>query len=194
MCEVQGEHREHCHQTRRVLQVELFIHLVKCPLPPTKHPFNSDRASSFNPLVKHKFKKGLGPFINISGQKKATLKPWGNLMIGFPGGLGSMALLDLARGGYYSSEMDEKKRDNPRNDEILKKVTVLCRSERGLPRDTSGILYTLRCAEGRTEYMPDRTPGVVHFIKRSYPTIELVPIRLPGALTNGGGRRFVAGH
>ena len=75
--------------------------------------------------MKHKFKKGLEPFINISGQKKAVLKPWGNLTIGFSGGLGSTVLLDLVRRCYYSSEeVDEKKGNNPRNDDIWKKVTV----------------------------------------------------------------------
>jgi len=75
--------------------------------------------------VKHKFKKGLEQFINTSGQKKAVLKPWGNLTIGFSGGLGSTVLLDLVKRCYYSSEeADEKKGNNPRNDGIWKKVTV----------------------------------------------------------------------
>lgn len=53
------------------------------------------------------------------------LKPWGNLTIGFSGGLGSTVLLDLVRRCYYSpEEVDEKKGNNPRNDEIWKKVTV----------------------------------------------------------------------
>ena len=81
--------------------------------------------SCFDPLVKHKFKKGLEQFINISGQKKAVLKPWGNLTIGFSGGLGSTALLDLVKRCYYSfEEVDDKKGNNPRNDGIWKKVTV----------------------------------------------------------------------
>ena len=81
--------------------------------------------SCFDPLVKHKFKKGLEPFINTSGQKKFVLKPWGNLTIGFSGGLGSTVLLDLVKRCYYSSEeVDEKKGNNPRNDGIWKKVTV----------------------------------------------------------------------
>lgn len=81
--------------------------------------------SCFDPLVKHKFKKGLEPFINVSGQKKAVLKPWGNLTIGFSGGLSSTVLLDLVKRCYYSSEeVDEKKGNNPRNDGIWKKVTV----------------------------------------------------------------------
>ena len=81
--------------------------------------------SCFDPLVKHKFKKGLEPFINVSSQKKAVLKPWGNLTIGFSGGLSSTVLLDLVKRCYYSSEeVDEKKGNNPRNDGIWKKVTV----------------------------------------------------------------------
>ena len=81
--------------------------------------------SCFDPLVKHKFKKGLEQFINVSGQKKAVLKPWGNLTIGFSGGLSSTVLLDLVKRCYYSSEeVDEKKGNNPRNDGIWKKVTV----------------------------------------------------------------------
>ena len=75
--------------------------------------------------MKYKFKRGLEPFINTSGQKKSMLKPWGNLTIGFSGGLGSTVLLDLVRRCYYSpEEVDEKKGNNPRNDEIWKKVTV----------------------------------------------------------------------
>ena len=75
--------------------------------------------------MKYKFKKGLEPFINISGQKKAVLKPWGNLTIGFSGGLSSTVLLDLVKRCYYSSEeADEKKGNNPRNDGIWKRVTV----------------------------------------------------------------------
>lgn len=80
--------------------------------------------------MKHKFKKGLEPFINASGQKKAALKPWGNLTIAFSGGLGSTVLLDLVRRCYYSSgEVDEKEKkkkkgNNPRNDGVWKQVAV----------------------------------------------------------------------
>ena len=75
--------------------------------------------------MKYKFKRGLEPFINTSGQKKSMLKPWGNLTIGFSGGLGSTVLLDLVRRCYYSpEEVGEKKGNNPRNDGIWKKVTV----------------------------------------------------------------------
>lgn len=76
--------------------------------------------------MKHKFKKCLEPFINTSGQKKAVLNPWGNLTIGFSGGLGSTVLLDLVRRCYYSSseEVDERKGNNPRNDGIWRRVVV----------------------------------------------------------------------
>jgi cytoplasmic tRNA 2-thiolation protein 2 len=93
---------------------------------PTYDPsFSFGLRPCFDPLVKYKFKKGLEPFINTSGQKKAVLKPWGNLTIGFSGGLGSTVLLDLVRRCYYSADgVDEGKGNNPRNDGIWKKVTV----------------------------------------------------------------------
>ena len=100
--------------------------------------------------MKHKFKKGLEPFINVAGQKKAVLKPWGNLTIGFSGGLGSTVLLDLVRRCYYSSEeVDEKKGNNPRNDGIWGKVTV-CYVEVSevYPEVRQSRIDTFDCAQG----------------------------------------------
>ena len=102
--------------------------------------------------MKHKFKKGLEPFINISDQKKAVFKPWGNLAIGFSGGLGSVVLLDLVGRCYYSSkDVDERKGNSSRNNEIWKKVTVCYVEMSEVYRGTPGILYKLRYTKGRTD-------------------------------------------
>ena len=146
--------------------------------------------------MKHKFKKGLEPFINVSGEKKAVLKPWGNLTIGFSGGLGSTALLDLVRRCYYSSEeTNEKKGNNPRNDGIWKKVT-LCYVEVSevypevciSPGTTSGGLKIgqTRC---RIELRRLRSLSKNHTpLSSSSPSAFQMP------LINGGGRRSVAGR
>ena len=133
--------------------------------------------------MKHKFKKGLEPFINISGEKKAVLKPWGNLTIGFSGGLGSTALLDLVRRCYYSSEeANEKKGNNPRNDEIWKKVTVCYVEVSEVYPEVGGVfLPHVWWAEDCTNQMSDKTAEVAQFIQESYPTFEFIPIRLSKA-------------
>ena len=146
-------------------------------------PFSFGFRSCFDPLVKHKFKKGLEPFINVSGEKKAVLKPWGNLTIGFSGGLGSTALLDLVRRCYYSSEeANEKKGNNPRNDGIWKKVTV-CYVEVSevYPEVRVSPVFHVWWAEDWTNQISDRTAEVTRFVQESYPTFEFIPVRLSNA-------------
>lgn len=133
--------------------------------------------SCFDPFVKYKFKKGLEPFVNTSGQKKAVLKPWGNLTIGFSGGLSSTVLLDLVRRCYYSSEeADEKKGNSPRNDAIWKKVTVCYVEVSEVYPET-----------------PDRTAEVARFIQEFYPTFEFVPIYLSNAFDKRWWRSICGG-
>jgi len=153
--------------------------------------------SCFDPLVKHKFKKGLEPFINTSGQKKAVLKPWGNLTIGFSGGLGSTVLLNLVRRCYYSpEEVDEKKGNNPRNDAIWKKVTVCYVEVSEVYPEVRryGALRVYGCElkveRSRCRIGPRRWRGLSG--SRIPPSSSSLSASRT-LLTDGGGRRFAVG-
>ncbi|KAH9930086.1 uncharacterized protein B0H18DRAFT_995156 [Fomitopsis serialis] len=51
----------------------------------------------FFPLIIHKFRRGLEPSVNPTpdGPRRTALRPDGNLLVGFSGGLGATVLLDL---------------------------------------------------------------------------------------------------
>jgi hypothetical protein len=115
---------EYRHPTRCLLQVR-SLGLEEIFIP---SPFNPYRRSCFLPLVTHKFRRGLEPSINPAGQRRSVLKPSGNLLVGFSGGLGSTVLLDMIYRCYYSEEsklsnQEKGGKDYPRND-VWKRVSV----------------------------------------------------------------------
>ena len=84
----------------------------------------------FVPLMTHKFRRSLEPYVNAKpdGPRRTALKPTGNLLIGFSGGLGSSVLLDLVYRCYVQPDpllvTSEGGKDHPRNERVWKKVTV----------------------------------------------------------------------
>ncbi|KAI9057286.1 hypothetical protein FKP32DRAFT_1638041, partial [Trametes sanguinea] len=81
-------------------------------------------------LVVHKFRRTLEPTVNPKpdGPRKTTLKPAGNLLVGFSGGLGSSVLLDLVHRCYIALDKSTMPTDggrhHPRHERVWKKVTV----------------------------------------------------------------------
>lgn len=77
-----------------------------------------------------KFRRSLEPFVNAKpdGPRKTALKPTGDLLIGFSGGLGSSVLLDLIHRSYVSPNLNQTNteggRDHPRKDRVWKKINV----------------------------------------------------------------------
>lgn len=77
-----------------------------------------------------KFRRALEPSVNAKpdGPRRTALKPTGDLLIGFSGGLGSTVLLDLVHRCYVSPDElaapVDGGRDHPRKDRVWKKVTV----------------------------------------------------------------------
>ncbi|OBZ72543.1 Cytoplasmic tRNA 2-thiolation protein 2 [Grifola frondosa] len=84
----------------------------------------------FFPLVTHRFRRALEPSVNSKpdGPRRTALKPSGNLLLGYSGGLGSAVLLDLVHRCYIafdrSTMQTDGGRDHPRHERVWKKVTV----------------------------------------------------------------------
>jgi cytoplasmic tRNA 2-thiolation protein 2 len=84
----------------------------------------------FAPLMTFKFRRSLEPYVNArpDGPRRTALKPVGDLMIGFSGGLGSTVLLDLVNRFYISPDPallnTEGGSNHPRNERVWKKVYV----------------------------------------------------------------------
>ena len=84
----------------------------------------------FIPLITFRFRKALEPHINAKpdGPRRTALRPTGNLLVAFSGGLGSAVLLDLVNRCYVSPDESlvttEGGRDHPRHERVWKKVTV----------------------------------------------------------------------
>jgi cytoplasmic tRNA 2-thiolation protein 2 len=77
-----------------------------------------------------KFRRALEPFVNVKpdGPRRKALKPAGNLMLGYSGGLGSAVLLDLVYRNYVRPDAtivtSDGGKEHPRNERVWKKVTV----------------------------------------------------------------------
>lgn len=77
-----------------------------------------------------KFRRALEPFVNAKpdGPRRTALKPTGNLLVGFSGGLGSTVLFDLVNRCYVNPDPElvtsEGGKDHPRNERVWKQVTV----------------------------------------------------------------------
>lgn len=81
-----------------------------------------------------KFRRSLEPHINPApdGPRKKALKPAGNLMLSFSGGLSSTVLLDLVERSYFTAQYvplaadgtAKGGRDHPRNEPIWKRSSL----------------------------------------------------------------------
>ncbi|KAI0714321.1 hypothetical protein C8T65DRAFT_644705 [Cerioporus squamosus] len=123
----------------------------------------------FTPLLIHKFRRTLEPTVNPKpdGPRRTALKPAGNLVIGFSGGLGSSVLLDLVHRCYVALDKStmptEGGRDHPRHERVWKKVTVC---------------YVEVC--DAFPGMKDRTDEIARFVS-GYDELDFVPLRLQDA-------------
>ncbi|KAI0775303.1 hypothetical protein BD413DRAFT_471374 [Trametes elegans] len=136
-------------------------------------------------LIVHKFRRALEPTINPKpdGPRRTTLKPAGNLLIGFSGGLGSSVLLDLIHRCYIALDKStmpaDGGRDHPRHERVWKKVTVC---------------YVEVC--DAFPGMQDKTHQITEYLKR-YDELHFVCLRIQDAFDRSwwekiGGQRFSA--
>ncbi|KAI0784246.1 hypothetical protein C8Q75DRAFT_724720 [Abortiporus biennis] len=120
----------------------------------------------FFPLITHRFRRSLEPFVNPKpdGPRRTALKPTGDLLIGYSGGLGSAVLLDLVARCYVTPDKSlvtaEGGRDHPRKDRVWKKVRVC---------------YVEVC--DAFPGMPDRTEEIRMAVNK-YQDLEFIPLRI----------------
>ncbi|EMD33514.1 hypothetical protein CERSUDRAFT_160477 [Gelatoporia subvermispora B] len=132
----------------------------------------------FFPLVAFKFRRALEPFVNPKpdGPRRTALKPAGNLLLGFSGGVGSTVLLDLVNRSYIVNQKAELRRDggkdHPRHDKVWKRV-IVCYVELGdaLPR------------------RKDKTAEIAEVVSH-YEDVEFVPLRVQDAFDPSWWRRI----
>ncbi|KAK7691100.1 hypothetical protein QCA50_006203 [Cerrena zonata] len=123
----------------------------------------------FFPFMSFKFRRSLEPFVNAKpdGPRKTALKPTGDILVGFSGGLGSSVLLDLIHRSYVSPNLvqtnPEGGRDHPRKDRVWKNVNI-CYVE---------------VSDAFTQ-MKDNTEDIRHSIER-YKGLEFTPLRAQDA-------------
>ncbi|PCH42562.1 hypothetical protein WOLCODRAFT_137967 [Wolfiporia cocos MD-104 SS10] len=123
----------------------------------------------FFPLVTFKFRRALEPFVNAKpdGPRRTALKPKGNLLVGFSGGLGSTVLLDLVYRCYVSMDKStmpaEGGKQHPRHERVWKKVSVC---------------YVEVC--DIFPGMKDRTPEVAQLVAQ-HDGLEFIPLRIQDA-------------
>lgn len=132
----------------------------------------------FFPLVSHKFRRALEPTVNLKpdGPRRTALKPAGNLLVGFSGGLGSTVLLDLIHQTYVSLENVPAQggTEHPRHERVWPRVSVcyveLCDAFPGLE---------------------DRTAEIAEHVSR-HDGVEFVPLRIQDAFDHDWWRRVHA--
>ncbi|KAI0065098.1 hypothetical protein BV25DRAFT_1851290 [Artomyces pyxidatus] len=83
----------------------------------------------FTPLIASRFRHAFEPHINLvpAGPRRGLLKPSGDLLIGFSGGLGSTVLLDLVHRTYIGRTFRKEVRggkEHPRNDRVWTNIRV----------------------------------------------------------------------
>ncbi|KAI0833342.1 hypothetical protein BC628DRAFT_1307910 [Trametes gibbosa] len=123
----------------------------------------------FIPLVVHKFRRALEPTVNPKpdGPRRTALKPTGNLLVGFSGGLGSSSLLDLVHRCYVALDQStmpsDGGRDHPRHERIWQKVSVC---------------YIEVCSA--FPGMKERSEEIAQFVK-GYDGLEFIPLRIQDA-------------
>ncbi|KAI0359973.1 hypothetical protein OH77DRAFT_1471896 [Trametes cingulata] len=137
----------------------------------------------FLSLVVHRFRRALEPTVNAKpdGPRRTALKPTGNLLVGFSGGLGSSVLLELVHRCYVALDKStmpaDGGRDHPRHERVWKKVTVC---------------YVEVC--DAFPGMKDRTDEIAQAVKR-YDDLDFVPLRIQDAFDRSwweriGGKPF----
>ena len=123
---MQAEAREPSYAACCVLQVWLARNESDACL-------TSQCRECFVPLVTFRFRRALEPHINVKpdGPRRTALRPAGNLLIAFSGGLGSTVLLDLVNRCYANPDDallatggGDGGRDHPRHERVWQKVTV----------------------------------------------------------------------
>ncbi|TCD65230.1 hypothetical protein EIP91_002938 [Steccherinum ochraceum] len=123
----------------------------------------------FVPLTTHKFRRSLEPFVNAKpdGPRRTALKPQGNLLVGFSGGLGSTVLLDLVHRYYVVPDkaliQDDGGSHHPRHERVWKRVVV-------------GYVEVCDAFPSMVERMSD-----VRAIMEGYGGFEFVPLRIQDA-------------
>ncbi|KAI0264516.1 hypothetical protein BC834DRAFT_883479 [Gloeopeniophorella convolvens] len=134
----------------------------------------------FTPLVTTKFRQALEPHLNhtSAGPRRGALKPSGNLLVAFSGGLGSTVLLDLVHQVYCSKvgsiELKGGK-EHPRKNRIWRKIYV-CYVE------TSDVLPEAS----------DRTQRIREAVEE-YGEFEFVPVRVQDAFDRSWWERVSGG-
>lgn len=123
VCQMQIIDRKCSHTICCILQVR------RISIPSIYHKLTPARECFF-PLITHKFRRSLEPSVNErpQGPRRTALKPAGNLLVGFSGGLGSTVLLDLVHRCYVSMDQSTMPSDggkqHPRHEKIWKRVSV----------------------------------------------------------------------
>lgn len=94
------------------------------------HKILTTLRACFVPQMTYKFRRSLEPYVNAKpdGPRRTALKPTGNLLVAFSGGLGSTVLLDLVNRCYVSPDPSlltaDGGRDHPRHERVWKRVFV----------------------------------------------------------------------
>lgn len=118
----------------------------------------------FTPLITTKFRRALEPHINYlpDGPRRSALKPSGDLLVGFSGGLGSTVLLDLVHRIYIAKRRTENGsggKAHPKTTRVWKNVRVcyveICDAFPGMRDRTAEIEAAVGRYEG-FEFIPLR--------------------------------------
>ncbi|TFY82833.1 hypothetical protein EWM64_g1175 [Hericium alpestre] len=123
----------------------------------------------FTPLIEVKFRRTFEPHINRipDGPRKSALRPAGDLLLGYSGGLGSTVLLDLMHRRYLSKTPSSAKESggkaHPRNERVWTNIRVC-------------YVETCDAFSG----MRDRTEEVRSAVNQ-YEGFEFIPLRIQDA-------------
>jgi cytoplasmic tRNA 2-thiolation protein 2 len=145
------------------------------------HMINTKNRNCFIPFIIYKFRRALEPSVNPNSQRRNVLKPSGNLLIGFSGGLGSTVLLDLVHRCYYSEEgklSNEEKggKDAPRNNVWPKVFVCYVEVSEAYPE----VSVILSGSAQLKNQMRNRS-AEVNGVMKAYPEFEFIPLRLSHA-------------
>ncbi|TFY71157.1 hypothetical protein EVG20_g1846 [Dentipellis fragilis] len=118
----------------------------------------------FAPLVQIKFRRSFEPHVNRKpdGPRKLALKPSGDLLVGFSGGLGSTVLLDLVHRTYLDESAMKTEtggKAHPRKGKVWKNIHVcyveICDAFPGIRDRTEEVRQAVNRYEG-FEFVPLR--------------------------------------
>lgn len=139
----------------------------------------------FTPLITTKFRRALEPHINYlpDGPRRSALKPSGDLLVGFSGGLGSTVLLDLVHRIYIAKRRTENGsggKAHPKTTRVWKNVRVcyveICDAFPGVCL----FCYIIVRALLISKQMRDRTAEIEAAVGR-YEGFEFIPLRIQDA-------------